>query len=95
MWLRVAAPRDGENLGGQGAALASGASVRGTTACPPAVALLLQSCGAELFTGNTAVLTAAVYEGKATFKQLLKSWVSWAGCGGQRHGGGWGSAAGR
>jgi formate/nitrite transporter FocA (FNT family) len=31
-------------------------------------------CGSELFTGNTAVVTAAVYEGKATFGQLLKSW---------------------
>lgn len=32
-------------------------------------------CGAELFTGNTAMLPAAVYEGKATLPQLLKNWV--------------------
>jgi formate/nitrite transporter len=30
--------------------------------------------GAELFTGNTALVTAALIEGKATFRQLLKSW---------------------
>ena len=36
----------------------------------------LQSCGSELFTGNTAVVTAALYEGKATFKQLIKSWTA-------------------
>lgn len=31
--------------------------------------------GGELFTGNTAVVTAAVIEGKATKKDLLKSWL--------------------
>lgn len=31
--------------------------------------------GAELFTGNTALLTAAVLQGKATKEQLTKSWV--------------------
>lgn len=31
-------------------------------------------CGAELFTGNTAILSAAVYEGRATMKQLAKNW---------------------
>lgn len=36
--------------------------------------------GAELFTGNTALVTAAVLEKKATLKQLVKSWtVSWSG----------------
>lgn len=33
-----------------------------------------QVCGAELFTGNTALLPAAVYEGKATVPQLIKNW---------------------
>lgn len=32
--------------------------------------------GGELFTGNTALVTAAVQEGKATYKDLTKSWVS-------------------
>lgn len=32
--------------------------------------------GAELFTGNTALVTAAVAEGKATKKDLAKSWVA-------------------
>jgi len=32
--------------------------------------------GAELFTGNTALVTAAVLEGKATQPQLTKSWVA-------------------
>ncbi|KAI8466270.1 MAG: Formate/nitrite transporter-domain-containing protein [Monoraphidium minutum] len=37
-------------------------------------------CGAELFTGNTAFVTAAAIEGKATLKQLAKSWtLSYAG----------------
>jgi len=31
--------------------------------------------GAELFTGNTALVTTAVLEGKADFGQLMKSWV--------------------
>eukprot|EP00965_Chrysotila_dentata_P235892 6201010-Pleurochrysis_carterae.AAC.7 len=31
--------------------------------------------GAELFTGNTALVTAAVLEGKASLPQLLKSWI--------------------
>lgn len=42
----------------------------------PYALLIILSCGAELFTGNTAVMTAAVYEGKATMKQLAKSWVA-------------------
>lgn len=32
--------------------------------------------GAELFTGNTALVTAAVQEGKATSKDLAKSWIA-------------------
>lgn len=32
--------------------------------------------GGELFTGNTALVTAAVQEGKATYKDLAKSWAS-------------------
>jgi formate/nitrite transporter len=32
--------------------------------------------GGELFTGNTALVTAAVKEGKATYKDLAKNWVS-------------------
>lgn len=32
--------------------------------------------GAELFTGNTALVTAARMEGKITNKDLIKSWVS-------------------
>lgn len=31
--------------------------------------------GGELFTGNTAVVTAAVIEGKASIGGLLKNWV--------------------
>lgn len=37
-------------------------------------------CGAELYTGNTCMLPAAVYEKKATMQQLAKSWIwSWLG----------------
>ena len=36
--------------------------------------------GGELYTGNTALVTAAVLERQATWKQLAKSWfVSYAG----------------
>ena len=36
--------------------------------------------GGELFTGNTAMITAAVLEEKATIRDLLKNWsVSYAG----------------
>ena len=31
--------------------------------------------GGELFTGNTAVVTAAALEGKATWKDLSKNWI--------------------
>ena len=41
-----------------------------TSAAPPDPV-----CGAELFTGNTALLPVAVFEGKATMQQLLKNWV--------------------
>lgn len=36
--------------------------------------LLVLICGAELFTGNTALVTAALHEGKVTVGQLAKSW---------------------
>jgi formate/nitrite transporter FocA (FNT family) len=32
--------------------------------------------GGELFTGNTALVTAAVMEGKTTKDDLVKNWVS-------------------
>jgi formate transporter len=32
--------------------------------------------GGELFTGNTALVTAAVMEGKATKKDLIKNWAA-------------------
>ena len=32
--------------------------------------------GGELFTGNTALVTAAVAEGKATPKDLIKNWTA-------------------
>lgn len=46
----------------------------------PYALLMILSCGAELFTGNTALVSAAVYEGKADLKGLAKSWIcSYAG----------------
>jgi formate transporter len=46
----------------------------------PYALLIILSCGAELFTGNTALVTAAVLEGKADLKGLAKNWVcSYAG----------------
>lgn len=46
----------------------------------PYALLIILTCGAELFTGNTALVTAAVLEGKADMKGLIKSWVcSYAG----------------
>ncbi|KAK9807880.1 hypothetical protein WJX72_012013 [[Myrmecia] bisecta] len=36
--------------------------------------LMVLICGAELFTGNTALVTTAVYERKAGLKGLLKNW---------------------
>eukprot|EP00198_Chlamydomonas_reinhardtii_P007362 XP_001696698.1 high affinity nitrite transporter [Chlamydomonas reinhardtii] len=42
--------------------------------------LITLVCGAELYTGNTALVTAAVAEGKATPKDLAKNWFwSYAG----------------
>jgi formate transporter len=41
----------------------------------PFALLAILTCGSELFTGNTALLTTAVYEGKADLKGLAKSWV--------------------
>ncbi|MGK3751727.1 MAG: formate/nitrite transporter [Bacillariaceae sp.] len=40
----------------------------------PVNLLLVLQCGGQLFTGNTAVMTAAVCEKKATFKDLARSW---------------------
>ena len=40
----------------------------------PVNLLLVLQCGGQLFTGNTAVMAAAVCEKKATFKDLLRSW---------------------
>eukprot|EP00191_Tetraselmis_sp_GSL018_P005579 CAMPEP_0177603956 /NCGR_PEP_ID=MMETSP0419_2-20121207/15827_1 /TAXON_ID=582737 /ORGANISM="Tetraselmis sp., Strain GSL018" /LENGTH=337 /DNA_ID=CAMNT_0019097839 /DNA_START=159 /DNA_END=1172 /DNA_ORIENTATION=- len=37
--------------------------------------LMVLVCGADLFTGNTAVVTAALHEGKVTLRQLFKSWT--------------------
>lgn len=37
--------------------------------------LLVLLCGAELFTGNTMILTVALFEKKATFAQLVKNWT--------------------
>lgn len=48
--------------------------VMGTFGLPFGLMMVL-NCGAELFTGNTAIVTAAVYEGKATWGQLAKNWV--------------------
>eukprot|EP00929_Paragymnodinium_shiwhaense_P113754 TRINITY_DN82059_c0_g1_i1.p2 TRINITY_DN82059_c0_g1~~TRINITY_DN82059_c0_g1_i1.p2 ORF type:complete len:267 (-),score=63.17 TRINITY_DN82059_c0_g1_i1:243-1043(-) len=53
--------------------------VLGAFGLPFGLMMVLLS-GAELFTGNTALVTLALLEGKATFGQLLKSWsVSYAG----------------
>jgi formate/nitrite transporter len=41
----------------------------------PYALLAILTCGAELFTGNTALVTTAVLEKKATIKQLAKSWT--------------------
>lgn len=41
---------------------------------PVNLLLILQS-GGQLFTGNTAVLPAAICEGKATFGELVRSWI--------------------
>ena len=40
----------------------------------PYALLIILTCGSELFTGNTALVTVAVHEKKATLKQLAKSW---------------------
>ena len=32
-------------------------------------------CGSELFTGTTALCTAALFEGKTDIKSVLKNWV--------------------
>jgi formate transporter len=46
----------------------------------PCGLLMVLISGAELFTGNTALVTAAHLEGKASLMELTKSWiVSWIG----------------
>jgi formate/nitrite transporter len=53
--------------------------VLGAFGLPFGLMMVLLS-GSELFTGNTAVVTMALLEGRATLSQLLKSWtVSYAG----------------
>ncbi|GIL73568.1 hypothetical protein Vretimale_5171 [Volvox reticuliferus] len=41
---------------------------------PMGLALII-ICGAELFTGNTALLTAAAYEGEAKWRDVLVRWA--------------------
>lgn len=41
----------------------------------PFALLFILVCGGELFTGNTAIMPAAVFEGKATLVQLAKNWA--------------------
>eukprot|EP00290_Baffinella_frigidus_P008314 CAMPEP_0180130066 /NCGR_PEP_ID=MMETSP0986-20121125/7658_1 /TAXON_ID=697907 /ORGANISM="non described non described, Strain CCMP2293" /LENGTH=329 /DNA_ID=CAMNT_0022069791 /DNA_START=60 /DNA_END=1049 /DNA_ORIENTATION=+ len=41
----------------------------------PVGLLMVVVCGGELFTGNTAFLTAAAAEGKATPGEIAKSWI--------------------
>jgi formate transporter len=46
----------------------------------PSGLFMVLIAGAELFTGNTALVTAAVLEGKAKLADLVKNWaVSWVG----------------
>jgi formate/nitrite transporter len=53
--------------------------VLGAFGLPFGLMMVLLS-GAELFTGNTAMVTLALLEGRATLGQLMKSWsVSYAG----------------
>lgn len=42
----------------------------------PTGLMLVLICGAELFTGNTAFVTAAAIEGKATASQVARSWAA-------------------
>lgn len=46
----------------------------------PYALLIILTCGAELFTGNTALVSTALLEGKTDLKGLAKSWIcSYAG----------------
>ncbi|EIE26976.1 hypothetical protein COCSUDRAFT_46302 [Coccomyxa subellipsoidea C-169] len=47
--------------------------VYGAFGLPFGLALII-ICGGELYTGNAAMLPAAVFEGRATWLQLLKNW---------------------
>ncbi|PNW83155.1 hypothetical protein CHLRE_06g309000v5 [Chlamydomonas reinhardtii] len=67
-------------------AISVGGNIPGVAAANPGLAKLLfalvfpvglsmvTNCGAELFTGNTMMLTCALIEKKATWGQLLKNW---------------------
>lgn len=46
------------------------------TALACAGLLMVIIAGAELYTGNTALVTAAVVEGKATMSGLVKNWTT-------------------
>lgn len=37
--------------------------------------MMVLMCGAELFTGNTMMMAAAYWEGKASARQVLRNWV--------------------
>ena len=37
--------------------------------------IMVLTCGAELFTGNTCSAAAALYEGRISLPQLLRIWV--------------------
>ena len=50
-------------------------SLQGAFGLPFGLIMVLVS-GAELFTGNTALVTAAYMEGKASGKDLIKNWVA-------------------
>lgn len=37
--------------------------------------MMVLMCGAELFTGNTMIMAAAYWEGKASSRQVLRNWI--------------------
>lgn len=37
--------------------------------------IMVLLCGAELFTGNTMIMAAAFWEGKASARQVAKNWI--------------------
>lgn len=48
--------------------------ITGTIGLPIGL-ITIFTCGGDLFTGNTAVVTAALLEKRVTISQLLKSWI--------------------